>query len=77
LLKWKKEHSADNYSTIKNESEHDIALNKLFDILTTNREKTKMEIKRGIVSSCLLEFLYHCILDYENKDLGSPVFLQQ
>jgi hypothetical protein len=29
---------------------------------------TKMEIKRGIVSSCLLEFLYHCILDYENKD---------
>jgi hypothetical protein len=27
LLKWKKEHSADNYSTIKNESEHDIAFN--------------------------------------------------
>jgi hypothetical protein len=24
LLKWKKEYSADNYSAIKNESEHDI-----------------------------------------------------
>jgi hypothetical protein len=28
LLKGKKEHRADNYSTIKNESEHDIAFNK-------------------------------------------------
>ena len=33
LLKWKKEHSADNYSTIKNESEHDIAFKKFLDIL--------------------------------------------
>jgi hypothetical protein len=32
LLK-KKEHSADNYSTIKNESEHDIAFKKFLDIL--------------------------------------------
>ena len=40
----------------------------VFDIVTTNREKTKMEKKRGIVSSFLLELLYHCILDYENKD---------
>jgi hypothetical protein len=24
--------------------------------------------KCGMVSSCLLELLYHCILDYENKD---------
>ena len=31
LLKWKKEHSADNYSTIKNESEHDIAFKKFLD----------------------------------------------
>jgi hypothetical protein len=28
LLTWKKEDSADNYSTIKNESEHDIVLKK-------------------------------------------------
>jgi hypothetical protein len=33
LLKWKKEHSADNYSTIKNESEHDIAFKTFLDIL--------------------------------------------
>jgi hypothetical protein len=33
LLKWKKEHSADNYSTIKNESEHDIEIKKFLDIL--------------------------------------------
>jgi hypothetical protein len=33
LLKWKKDHSADNYSTIKNESEHDIAFKKFLDIL--------------------------------------------
>ena len=33
LLKWKKEHSADNYSTIKNESEHDIIFKQFFDIL--------------------------------------------
>jgi hypothetical protein len=35
LLKWKKEHSADNYSTIKNESEHDIDLRKKFLPLKT------------------------------------------
>jgi hypothetical protein len=29
LLKWKKDRSADNYSTIKNESEHDIAFKNL------------------------------------------------
>jgi hypothetical protein len=33
LLKWKKDHRADNYSTIKNESEHDIAFKKFLDIL--------------------------------------------
>jgi hypothetical protein len=33
LLKWKKEHRADNYSTIKNESEHGIAFKKFLDIL--------------------------------------------
>jgi hypothetical protein len=33
LLKWKKEHSADDYSTIKNESEHDIAFKKFLGIL--------------------------------------------
>jgi hypothetical protein len=30
---FKKDHSADNYSTIKNESEHDIAFKKFLDIL--------------------------------------------
>jgi hypothetical protein len=33
LLKWIKEHRADNYSTIKNESEHDIAFKKFVDCL--------------------------------------------
>jgi hypothetical protein len=34
LLKWKKDNSADNYSTIKNESEHDIAFKKFLGIFT-------------------------------------------
>jgi hypothetical protein len=34
LLKWKKDHSADNYSTIKNESEHDIAFKNDFEALS-------------------------------------------
>jgi hypothetical protein len=41
LLKWKKDHSADNYSTIKNESEHDIAFKKFLDILHRDLSENK------------------------------------
>ena len=51
LLKWKKEHSADDYSTIKNESEHDIAFKKLFDILHNDL----LENKKAFTMSSLLD----------------------
>jgi hypothetical protein len=51
LLKWKKEHTADNYSTIKNESEHTIALNKFLDILHHDR----FENKKAFTMSSLLD----------------------
>ena len=54
LLKWKKEHTADNYSTIKNESEHAIALNKFLDILHHDR----FENKKAFTMSSLLDKLY-------------------
>ena len=50
LLKWKK-HSADNYSTIKNESEHEIAFKKLFDIL----HHDLFENKKAFTMSSLLD----------------------
>jgi hypothetical protein len=53
LVKWKKEHSADNYSTIKNESEHDIAFKKLFDIL----HHDLFENKKAFTMSSLLDKL--------------------
>jgi hypothetical protein len=52
-MKWKKEHSADNYSTIKNESEHDIAFKKLFDIL----HHDLFENKKAFTMSSLLDKL--------------------
>ena len=51
LLKWKKEHSADNYSTIKNESEHDIAFKKFLDIL----HHDLFENKKAFTMSSLLD----------------------
>ena len=48
LLKWKKE---DNYSTIKNESEHDIALKKFLDIL----HHDLYENKKSFTMSSLLD----------------------
>ena len=53
LLKWKKEHSADNYSTIKNESEHDIAFKKCLDIL----HHDLFENKKAFTMSSLLDKL--------------------
>jgi hypothetical protein len=54
LLKWKKEHSADNYSTIKkNESEHDIAFKKFLDIL----HHDLFENKKVFIMSSLLDKL--------------------
>jgi hypothetical protein len=49
----KKEHSADNYSTIKNESEHDIAFKKLFYIL----HHDLFENKKAFTMSSLLDKL--------------------
>jgi hypothetical protein len=54
LLKWKKEHTADNYSTIKNESEHVIALKIFLDILPHDR----FENKKAFTMSSLLDKLY-------------------
>ena len=54
LLKWKKDHSADNYSTIKNESELDIAFQKLLDIL----HHDLFENKKAFTMSSLLDKLY-------------------
>ena len=51
LLKWKKGHSADNYSTIKNESEHDIEIKKFLDIL----HHDLFENKQAFTMSSLLE----------------------
>ena len=51
LLKWKKDHSADNYSTIKNESEHDIAFKKFLDIL----HHDLFENKKAFTMSSLLD----------------------
>ena len=51
LLKWKKEHSADNYSTIKNESEHDITFKKFLDIL----HHDLFENKKAFTMSSLLD----------------------
>ena len=51
LLKWKKDHSADNYSTIKNESEHDIAFKKFLDIL----HRDLFENKKAFTMSSLLD----------------------
>jgi hypothetical protein len=51
LLKWKKEHSADNYSTIKNESEHDIAFKFFLDILHHDLS----ENKKALTMSSLLD----------------------
>jgi hypothetical protein len=51
LLKWKKEHSADNYSTIKNESEHDIAFKTFLDIL----HHDLFENKKAFTMSSLLD----------------------
>ena len=51
MLKWKKEHSADNYSTIKNESEHDIAFKKFLDIL----HHDLFENKKAFTMSSLLD----------------------
>jgi hypothetical protein len=53
LLKWKKEHSADNYFTIKNESEHDIAFKKFLDIL----HHDLFENKKAFTMSSLLDKL--------------------
>jgi hypothetical protein len=53
LLKWKKEHSADNYSTIKNESEHDIAFKKFLDIL----HHDLFENKKAFTMSSLVDKL--------------------
>jgi uncharacterized protein YajQ (UPF0234 family) len=50
LVKWKKEHSADNYSTVKNESEHDIAFKKLFDILHNDL------LRRSLVCNLAVEY---------------------
>jgi hypothetical protein len=38
------EHSADNYSTIKNESEHDIAFKKFLDILHHDLFETRKRL---------------------------------
>jgi hypothetical protein len=47
LLKWKKEHSADNYSTIKKESEHDIA--SAFNLLAARiASATDIELLKAI-----------------------------
>ena len=46
-----KEHSADNHSTIKNESEHDIALKKFLDILHHDH----FENKKALTMSSLLD----------------------
>ena len=51
LLKWKKEYSADNYSTIKNESEHDIALKQFLNIL----HHDLFENKKAFTMSSLLD----------------------
>ena len=48
-----KNHSADNYSTIKNESEHDIALNFFLDIL----HHDLFENKKAFTMSSLLDKL--------------------
>jgi hypothetical protein len=53
LLKWEKDHSADNYSTIKNESEHDIAFKKFIDIL----HHDLFESKKAFTMSSLLDKL--------------------
>jgi hypothetical protein len=45
------EHSADNYSTIKNESEHDIAFKKFLDIL----HHDLFENKKAFTMSSLLD----------------------
>jgi hypothetical protein len=60
LLKWKKEHSVDKYSTIKNESEHDIAFQKVLDILPHDL----FENKKAFTMSSLLDKL--CSLLPEN-----------
>ena len=49
LLKWKKDHSADNYSTIKNESEHDIAFKKFLDILHHDLFENKKALTMSFV----------------------------
>jgi hypothetical protein len=51
ITNWKKDHSADNYSTIKNESEHDIALKKFLDIL----HHDLFENKKAFTMSSLLD----------------------
>ena len=51
LLKWKKDHSADNYSAIKNESEHDIAFKTFLDILHHDH----FENKKAFTMSSLLD----------------------
>jgi hypothetical protein len=65
-LKWKKEHSADNYSTIKNESEHDIEIKKFLDILHHDLFENKQADKKKMkITSLLLHIMY--IKDLQDK----------
>jgi hypothetical protein len=67
LLKWKKDHSADNYSTIKNESEHDIALKKFLDIL----HHDLFENKKAFTMSSLLDKCCSLLSEGLSRSRGS------
>jgi hypothetical protein len=71
LLKWKKEHSADNYSTFKNESEHDIAFKKFLDILHHDLfENKKAFTMSSLLDKGFIDKVFYCqITDKASKSL--------
>ena len=72
LLKWKKEHSADNYFTIKNESEHDIAFKKFLDIL----HHDLFENKKAFTMSSLLDKFVPCFQRVYRQSILLPNYRQ-